>query len=62
LTPRDAAAGASALPVVVLLATVEPALGLAAGYAVFLGVRSARVRLPRARMPRLTMRRPRAAR
>jgi hypothetical protein len=62
LTPRDAAAGAPALAVAVLLAPVEPALGLVVGFLVFLGVRAFRVRLPRARLPRVTVRRPRAAR
>jgi hypothetical protein len=64
LTPRDAAAGASAFPVAVLLALVEPALGLIAGFAVFLAVQRVPLRLPRLRLrtPRPVLRRPRALR
>jgi hypothetical protein len=64
VTPRDAAAGASALPVAVLLALVEPALGLIAGFAVFLAVERVPLRVPRLRLrtPRPVVRRPRALR
>jgi hypothetical protein len=64
MTPRDAVAGASALPVAVLLALVEPALGLAVGFAVFLAVQRVPLRVPRLRLrtPRPLVRRPSALR
>ena len=64
LTPRDALAGASALSVAVLLALVEPALGLIVGFVVFLAVQRVPLRLPRLRFrtPRPVVRRPRALR
>jgi hypothetical protein len=64
VTPRDAAAGASTLPVVVLGALVEPGLGLIAGFAVFLAVQRLPVRVGPVplRSPRAVVRRPRALR
>jgi hypothetical protein len=64
VTPRDAAAGASALPVAVFLALMEPALGLLVGFAVFLAVQRVPLRVPRLRIrtPRPVVRRPRALR
>ena len=53
MTTHEYAAGAVALPVVVALASVEPALGLVVGFAVFAGV----LRLPRVAVRRRSPRR-----
>jgi hypothetical protein len=50
MTTHDRLAGILALPVVIALAFVEPALGLVVGFAVFAAAQKA---LPHVRLPRL---------